>query len=125
MSETERGRALVVEDEAGIGRALMLLLRRRRVAAVICPTVAEAMAYIESGETFDWVLLDLMLPDGDGETVFERLRAERHPATVVVMTGIGDEQRLESVRAMNPQAVLRKPFDFDAVMQCIGLDGVA
>ena len=54
--------------------------------------------------------LSLMLPDGDGETVLRRVRESKQRTRVAVTTGAGDESRLEAVRRLEQDALLRRPI---------------
>ena len=76
-------------------------------------TVAEALVGLAARP--DWVLLDLMLPDGCGTRVLRRVADERLPSRVCVITGCGPE-RLEEARALGPQAVFKKPVDVEALL---------
>ena len=60
---------------------------------------------------FSHVILDLMLPDGDGAAVMRYLRDHELEPVVCVVTAANDRGLLEQVRAMNPRCVLRKPID--------------
>ena len=71
-------------------------------------TVADALAALERRP--DWVLLDLMLPDGCGSKVLERVNEHRLPSRVCVITGCGPD-RLEKVRSLGPDEVFKKPVD--------------
>lgn len=79
-------------------------------------TVAEAMAALPRRP--DWVLLDLMLPDGCGSQVLERVIAEKLPSKVCVITGCGSE-RLERVRALVPHGILKKPVDVNRLFSLL------
>ena len=76
-------------------------------------TVAEALVGLAARP--DWVLLDLMLPDGCGTRVLRRVADERLPSRVCVITGCGPE-RVEEARALGPQAVFKKPVDVEALL---------
>src|SRR5690349_17068127 len=65
---------LVVEDDRTARRALALLLRHRGFVVSEAGTIAEAVAGLAAG--LDWVLLDLMLPDGCGFEVYRRAAAD-------------------------------------------------
>jgi DNA-binding response OmpR family regulator len=58
-------RVLVVEDEAAISEPLAEHLTREGFAPGVAPTITLAGDALE-GETPDVILLDVMLPDGDG-----------------------------------------------------------
>jgi DNA-binding response OmpR family regulator len=57
----------------------------------------------------DVVVLDLMLPDGDGAKLLERIRNQKLVTRVVVTTGVSDPDRLEALNVFRPDVVLHKP----------------
>lgn len=61
-----------------------------------------------TGRTFDCVLLDLALPDGDGVENVQRIRAASRHATIVVMTGLDDERRAIAALELGAQDYLVK-----------------
>jgi len=63
----------------------------------------------------DWVLLDLMLPDGCGSEVLRKVRRDGAACKVCVITGCGPE-KLEEVRAMGPELILKKPVDVQRLL---------
>jgi CheY-like chemotaxis protein len=54
-------------------------------------TIAEALAALRSGSTYDVVLTDLRLPDGSGLEIVHTIRQQQIHSAVVVLTGQGDE----------------------------------
>ena len=106
---------LVVEDDPSTLHALELLLRHHRYQVTVATTVAEAIRRLD-GEP-DAILLDLMLPDGDGMRVLETVRARRLSSRVTIITGVGDTARLDEVRALAPDLMLQKPVDFSQILQ--------
>ena len=87
-------RLLVVEDEDDLVSALRVGLGRAGYAVDAALTVAEADGKL-AVEPYDLVVLDIMLPDGDGFELCRRLRAGelRRPvgreARILVLTARG------------------------------------
>jgi DNA-binding response OmpR family regulator len=67
-------RILVLDDEPIIQKVLEELFRRKKYTVTIASTIAQAEALI-ARESFDLVMLDVRLPDGDGQQLLERLGA--------------------------------------------------
>lgn len=75
---------LVVEDELLTRRTLQELLQREGFAVTTAGTVAEALGEVNR-RAYDLVLLDIILPDGDGLTACRRIR-ERHRMPIVFLS---------------------------------------
>lgn len=75
---------LVVEDDLVTRRLLQEILERDGCSVTTAGTVAEAMGEVGRRE-FDLVLLDLILPDGDGLQVCRRIR-ERHQMPILIVS---------------------------------------
>jgi two-component system, OmpR family, KDP operon response regulator KdpE len=101
-------RVLVVDDEPQIRRALRLVLRANGYEVGEAAT-GEAALDALAVESFDLLILDLMLPDLDGVEVCRRVR-EWSPMPIVVLSAIGDE--VVKVRALDLGAddYVSKPF---------------
>ena len=79
-----RKRVLVVEDEPDVARLLEFHLRAAGFEVIVVGTVAAALARARADEP-TVILLDVMLPDGDGFAVCRALRAEAATAGVGVV----------------------------------------
>jgi DNA-binding response OmpR family regulator len=75
---------LVVEDELLTRRTLQELLQREGFGVTTVGSVAEAMGEVNR-RTYDLVLLDIVLPDGDGLAACRRIR-ERHRMPIVFLS---------------------------------------
>jgi two-component system, OmpR family, response regulator RegX3 len=82
-------RVLLVEDEASVADPLAQALRREGFEPTVAPTVAEALESAAQTD-FDFVLLDLTLPDGDGRDVCKALRRSS-AVPIVMLTARGTE----------------------------------
>jgi two-component system response regulator RegX3 len=88
-SSRQGERVLVVEDEKSISEPFCSALRREGFVPVLAATVGEARAALQESEP-DIVLLDLMLPDGDGREFARELRAESQ-LPMIMLTARGSE----------------------------------
>ncbi len=111
--DRQRSAVLLVEDHDTTRHILARLLSLKGWNVQTASTVGEGLALLDSEP--DCVILDLMLPDGEGETVLRHVRDAGLRTRVVVTTATGDEGRLERVRQLEPVAILRKPIDVEEV----------
>src|SRR5262245_36461418 len=110
---------LIVEDDDLARRALSSHLARRGWEVRAAATVREGLDLLEPEP--DCLVLDLMLPDGDGETVLRADRRRHLRTRIVIASATGDEDRLDAVRALGPDAILRKPIRLDEL--CYACEG--
>ena len=99
---------LVVDDEPQFLRTLSTNLRGAGYAVETAETVEAALSAAKAGH-FDAVVLDLILPDGNGTDVCAGLRAWSD-VPIVVVSAVGEEQ--EKVDALDAGAddYVVKPF---------------
>ncbi len=115
--KTRGKRVLIVEDDLSTTNALRQLLNASGYSVVVVSTVAAAMACVD--DTFDSVVLDLMLPDGDGADVLQWIRNKGLRARVCVTTGVSSPAWLMRVTAMGANAVLQKPIDIGDLLDIL------
>ena len=108
-------RLLVVEDERKMARLLERGLREEGYAVDVAHDAAEALW--AAGETsYDAILLDVMLPDGNGSDVCRRLREQEVWSPVLMLTArdaVGD--RVAGLDA-GADDYLTKPFSFEELL---------
>jgi DNA-binding response OmpR family regulator len=106
-------RLLIVEDHSATRHALRGLFRLAGWHVSTAGSVTEGLALLDAEPEPCCLVLDLKLPDGDGETVLCRVRERGLRTRVVVCSGLTDEpKRLEALKALEPDAVLTKPLIF-------------
>ena len=103
-------RVLIVEDDADSRDALMELCRRAGHTCLASSTQAEALAMLVHRAP-DVILLDLMLPGGNGAEVLRVVRDHNLPTRVALVTA-ADSTMIDEVQRLKPDAVFRKPLDF-------------
>lgn len=106
---TNRRRILIVEDDENLRLGLEDNLEEHGYHVDSAPDAATARGLIE-GADYELIILDIMLPDGDGYVVCEELRAEGVKARILMLTARTLEQDI--VRGFDAGAddYLAKPY---------------
>lgn len=106
----ERKRILVVEDEAGVRGVLYKVLSKAGYEVVLASEGEEALALAgTSGDSFDLILSDIIMPGLNGCELMERLLPLCPRARHMFMSGYPDDvlERFQISR----ERILSKPFD--------------
>ncbi|HZZ43502.1 MAG TPA: response regulator [Tepidisphaeraceae bacterium] len=115
-AEAEQSRkVLIVEDDVLSYTGLKRLLEHYGCEVDHAGTVADGIKQLEGEPEF--VFLDLMLPDGEGTRVLERVRMGNMASRVIVVSGITEPGMLWRVKALQPEAMLQKPVDFLKILE--------
>lgn len=103
-------RFLLVEDNIELGKAVVARLSLDGHAVDHAKTLAEADEWLAVAD-YDLMLLDVMLPDGDGRAFLRRTRAtERLP--VIVLTARSQVSDRVDTLDLGADDYITKPFDF-------------
>jgi two-component system response regulator PilR (NtrC family) len=108
---------LLVDDDAFSAKSLRLLLTNWGYDVTVASSIADAKAAL--ARPFEFMILDLMLPDGDGAELLRYVRQHKLPTKVTVTTGVSDHDRLKDVRSLQPTEVLSKPIDLSKLMSLL------
>jgi two-component system response regulator RegX3 len=102
-------RVLFVEDEESISSPFASALAREGFDPVVCGSLQEARA-AWSRDPFDLVLLDLMLPDGDGRDFARSLRGAGSEVPIIILTARGTELERVVGLELGADDYVVKPF---------------
>ena len=104
-------RILIVEDEPELQELLCAYLQDAGYAAAVAGDGAAALDLFRA-QSFDLVLLDIMLPEEDGFSILEKLRAA--PATkrlpIIMLTAKGSEYDIVRGLDIGADDYIPKPF---------------
>ncbi len=107
-------RALIVEDDARLGALLKRVLAEESYEPTWCTTFADGLR--EAAGSFDVIVLDWMLPDGDGPSFCEQLRGRNVHSPILMLTARGEVQdRVKGLRS-GADDYLVKPFEVDELV---------
>ncbi|HSE82190.1 MAG TPA: response regulator transcription factor [Gaiellaceae bacterium] len=99
---------LLIEDEEAISEPLAAALAREGFDPVVAGTAAHGLELFERRSP-DLVLLDVMLPDGDGRDLLRRIR-ETSRTPVVMLTARGEEMDRVLGLELGADDYVTKPF---------------
>lgn len=113
--ETSRMNILTVEDDARTAKAICQGLEEAGWAAELLSRGDEAVEKIRSN-TYDAVVMDIMLPGCDGLSAVRQLRAMNNRTPVLLLSARGDvDQRISGLNA-GADDYLPKPFSMAEVI---------
>ncbi|OIQ89382.1 transcriptional regulatory protein OmpR [mine drainage metagenome] len=110
-------RVLLVEDDARLAQMVEDYLRQAGWDVATAATLGQAEAQLGvadalgRGPGFDALVLDLMLPDGDGLDLCRRLRAADNDLPVLMLTARGDPMDRVLGLELGADDYLPKPFE--------------
>ena len=105
-------RVLIVEDETEFANALRVALERERFVVDQADCISMAQEAAMSG-SYDLVLLDRTLPDGDGLSLLPVLRETQPGLPVIVLSARGEVTDRIAGLDNGADDYLIKPFDVD------------
>ena len=115
----EARRVLLVEDHAPTCATLTELLSRRRFQVVAARSLAEARD-AAAGQSFDILISDIGLPDGNGCDLMMELR-ERMGIPGIALTGYGMVEDMQRSRAAGFITHLTKPVSIAAFDKALAM----
>lgn len=102
-------KTLLVEDDAFLRDVILYYLKKEQSYDVTCvSTAGEALA--KARESYDVILLDVLLPDANGISLCEHLR-EWHDCPIIFMSCLDDTDTIVSALAAGGDDFIAKPFD--------------
>lgn len=105
---------LHVEDDLKISRAVSDFLTSHQYHVTHALTGKEALSYLET-EIFDLVLLDLMLPDMNGESIAKVIK-EQYKIPILMTTAKVSEDEVVAGFEAGARDYLKKPFGLRELM---------
>ncbi len=100
-------RILVVEDESKIAEIVKAYLEKDAFEVTIANTGEKAVSLLKEG--FDLIILDLMLPDMDGEDICETIRKDSD-LPIIMLTAKSDEDDRIAGLGLGADDYVVKPF---------------
>lgn len=101
---------LLIEDNVDLANAISSRIVLDGHLVDHAATIADAVAFSKAGE-YDLILLDIMLPDGDGRSFLKQHRAAKNDTPVIVLTARSQVSDRISMLDLGADDYVTKPFD--------------
>ena len=111
---------LIIEDEFDTAKVVRKRLSEHGFQSIIAVDGYHGVEFAHK-ERPDLIILDLMLPAGDGLSVLKNLRFSMHTMNipVIVLTGIQDEKYKQQVLDEGVDAYMEKPYEASELIDTI------
>ncbi|MDA5095623.1 response regulator transcription factor [Aliiroseovarius sp. KMU-50] len=103
---------LLVEDNQELANAICSRMQMDGHVIDHAAVLSDAVAFSETGE-YDLILLDIMLPDGDGRSFLKRHRDSQMDTPVIVLTARSQVSDRISMLDLGADDYVTKPFDHE------------
>ena len=113
-------RILVVDDEPDLCEILCFNLESEGFATKHCFSAEDALALLDGGESFDLLLLDVMMEHMSGLDLAKQLRARGDNTPIIFLTALGTEEDLLRGFDAGGDDYIVKPFSFPTVLARVG-----
>lgn len=106
---------LLVEDDAQITNLLSLHLHEPFYTVTACDRAAAALDQL-SVSTYHLVILDIMLPDGNGIEICRRIREQNGRTPILMLSSLSEETDKVTALELGADDYLTKPFGIFELM---------
>lgn len=106
---------LIIEDDAIMRKIISHRLLEQGYTIATANNGAEAITAIESGNYFNVIMVDVMMPELSGPSFLIKLRHyfNDKPPKIIVVSGIHDGEVFLKKLGTDYDHFVRKPIDFD------------
>ncbi|HEV2694320.1 MAG TPA: ATP-binding protein [Verrucomicrobiae bacterium] len=109
---------LVVDDEPAVRRLASAILNRNGYRTITAADGREgASVFSKHRNEIKLVVSDVMMPQQDGPAMLRELKMMQPGLKSIVITGLGEENRVAEAKAAGADVVLQKPFTADELLK--------
>jgi CheY-like chemotaxis protein len=112
-------RVLLVDDDPEIIETMRMVLENKGYDIMIARDGNQGLALAEK-EQPDLVVLDMMMPKRSGFLVLERLRKNKKPPRVIMITANEGSRHRAYAEMLGVDEYIRKPFAMDKLVESVG-----
>ncbi len=106
---------LIVEDDCDLANITKIHLEHAGYQTAIASTCAEVLELVADNE-YDLILLDMLLPDGDGHSVCTQIRKSRRLCPIIFMSCLSDSDNIINALKVGGDDYIVKPVNYDELL---------
>jgi DNA-binding NtrC family response regulator len=115
---TVPARILIVDDDESMNKTMSLVLKRKGYDVAVSLNGADAIEKVRF-QPFDIIFMDIKMPVMDGVETFEKIRAIRPDAVVMMMTAYAVEDLIQKALREGAYGIIYKPLDIEKTIAAI------
>ena len=101
---------LVVDDETSVLKAISTVLKHEQITVTCAQSSKDAFEYLDT-QSFDIILLDIMMPEQDGFSVLKELREHQVLTPVILLSGREEDAAQVEGLGLGADDYMTKPFN--------------
>jgi len=116
----QQEKVLLIEDDNLICNVIVKILRKNNFSVIACKDIASATAIIEEKlANLDLIISDLILPDGNGYSLYNSLKSINSEVPFIITSGYSKEK--EELKNLIAEGILflRKPFSSEDLLNAV------
>lgn len=114
-------RILVIDDNSDLRTIMQHLLEADGHQVALAADGLEGLVQQRTAPA-DLIITDIFMPNKEGLETIRELRMEHPRVAIIAMSGGGrlsGDNYLQTAQELGARAILRKPFDMAALMECV------
>lgn len=100
---------LVIDDEQSVLKAITAVLKHEKINATCASSSREALEFLNK-QSFDIILLDIMMPEQDGFSLLKELREKQILTPVILLSGREEDAAQVEGLGLGADDYMTKPF---------------
>ena len=109
-------KVLLIDDEEGIRESLSVMLQIEGYKVTALPDAINAVQMLESGESYDYIISDIKMPQMDGIQFLKEIKKREVDSIVIMITAYGNVETPVEAIQNGADDYIRKPVKSDELI---------
>ncbi len=104
-------KVLVIDDVDEIRNLSNIILKQKNFNPILAASANEALEILNKEKDIKLILLDIVMPEINGETLFSQIREKYKDIPIILLTGCTEEKILTGPLKQESAEIILKPFN--------------